>query len=159
MAALCEVLQGQYSSLETEIVALEKGILLAKEMALTQVIFESDALTMVQEILSKESNGSLGHLYQGIEDLLKSLRCWKLCHPRREHNRVAHELAHHARYSAVSQVWKGCSPPMVRHLIQMELYLVCWLFLSCSGAVFFAFVVSVSLIQKKKKKKGPLLKD
>ena len=51
--------------------ALEKGILLAKEMALTQVIFESNALTMVQEILSKESNGCLGHLYQGIKDLLK----------------------------------------------------------------------------------------
>ena len=54
--------------------ALEKGILLAKEMALTQVIFESDALTMVQEILSKESNGSLGHLYQGIEDLLSKYK-------------------------------------------------------------------------------------
>ena len=50
VAALCEVLQGQYSSLETEIVALEKGILLAKEMALTWVIFEFDALTMVQDI-------------------------------------------------------------------------------------------------------------
>ena len=113
VAALCEVLQGQYLSLETEIVALEKGILLAKEMALTQVIFESDALTVIQEILSKESNGSLGHLYQGIEDLLKFFSCWKLCHLRREHNRVAHELAHHARSSAASQGWKGCSPPMV----------------------------------------------
>jgi len=30
VAAFCEVLQGQYSSLETEIVALEKWILLAK---------------------------------------------------------------------------------------------------------------------------------
>ena len=39
VAVLCEVLQGQYSSLETKIVALEKWILLAKEMALTQVIF------------------------------------------------------------------------------------------------------------------------
>ena len=120
VAALCEVLQGQYSSLETEIVALEKWILMAKEMALTQVIFESDALTMVQEILSKESNDNLGHLYQGIKDLLKSFRCWKLCHLRREYNRVAQELAHHDRYSAASQVWKGCSPPMARHLIQME---------------------------------------
>ena len=104
MAALCEVFKGQYSSLKTEIVALEKGLILAKEMALAQVIFESDALTMVQEILSKESNGSRGHLYQGIEDLLKSFRCWKLCHLRREHNKVAHELAHHARCSAASQV-------------------------------------------------------
>ena len=108
VATLCEVFQGQYSSLETEIVALEKGILLDKEMVLTQVICESNALTIVQDIQSKESNGSLGHLYQGIGDILKSFRSWKICHQRREHNRVAHELAHYARYSESNQVWKGC---------------------------------------------------
>ena len=50
MVALSKVLQGQYSSLETKIVALEKGILLAKEMELSQVIFELNALIMVQDI-------------------------------------------------------------------------------------------------------------
>lgn len=50
VVALSKVLQGQYSSLETEIVALEKGILLAKEMELSQVIFELNALIMVQDI-------------------------------------------------------------------------------------------------------------
>ena len=39
IAALSKVLQGQYSSLEFEIVALENGILLAKEMSPSQVIF------------------------------------------------------------------------------------------------------------------------
>ena len=39
VAALNKVLQGQYSGLEYEIVALENGILLAKEMSPSQVIF------------------------------------------------------------------------------------------------------------------------
>ena len=47
LAALNKVLQGQYSSLESKIMALENGILLAKEMALSLVIFESNALTLV----------------------------------------------------------------------------------------------------------------
>ena len=50
VAAFSKVLQGQCSRLETEIVVLEKGILLAKEMELSQVIFELDALIMVQDI-------------------------------------------------------------------------------------------------------------
>ena len=100
VAALSKVLQGQYSSLESEIVALENGILLAKEMVLSQVIFESDALTLVQDFNTSESN--LGHLYQGILDLLKSFRSWKICHLKREHNRVAHELAHYAKCSGAT---------------------------------------------------------
>ena len=39
VATLNKVLQGQYSGLESEIVALENGILLVKEMSLSQVIF------------------------------------------------------------------------------------------------------------------------
>ncbi|XP_075648635.1 uncharacterized protein LOC142619423 [Castanea sativa] len=77
IAALCKPLPRQFSSLETEIFAVEHGILLAKEMELSNVILESDALTVVQDILSKEFNGSLGHLYQGICSLLESFCSWK----------------------------------------------------------------------------------
>ena len=35
IAPFCKLLPGQYLSLETEIIALENGILLAKEMGLT----------------------------------------------------------------------------------------------------------------------------
>ena len=72
IAALCKLLPRQFLSLETEILALEHGILLAKEMELTHVILELDALTVVQDIQAKEFNGSLGHLYQGICSLLES---------------------------------------------------------------------------------------
>ena len=120
IAALSKILKGQYLSLETEIVALEKGILLAKELELSQVIFKSNALTIVQDIQTEETNGSLGHLYQGISVLLKSFRSWKICHLKREHNKVAHELAHYARCYGTNQVWKGCAPPIIQHLIQLE---------------------------------------
>ncbi|XP_075669908.1 uncharacterized protein LOC142639644 [Castanea sativa] len=74
IAALCKLLPRQFTSLETEIIARENGILLAKEMEPTQVIFESNALTVVQDIHAKETNASLGHLYQRICTLLESFR-------------------------------------------------------------------------------------
>nr|POE45810.1 hypothetical protein CFP56_77145 [Quercus suber] len=104
IAALCKPLPRQFSSLETEILALEQGILLAKEMELTDVILESDALTVVQDIQAKEFNGSLGHLYQGICSLLKSFSSWKICHLKRDYNTVAHTLAQYAKCNELDQV-------------------------------------------------------
>ena len=44
IAAMCMPLPGQYMSLEIEIIALENGVLLAKEMGLQQIMIETDAL-------------------------------------------------------------------------------------------------------------------
>ena len=120
IAALCKLLPGQYSSLETEIIALENGIILAEEMGLTQVIFESDALTVVQDLQVKEVNGSSGNLYQGIIDLLESFCSWKFCHLKREYNKAAHVLAQFAKCNGTNQVWKGCVPWMIQHIIESE---------------------------------------
>ncbi|KAK9997394.1 hypothetical protein SO802_022080 [Lithocarpus litseifolius] len=43
-------LPGEYSILETEAIAVQKGALLAKEMELQQVIFESNALSVVNSV-------------------------------------------------------------------------------------------------------------
>ena len=66
IAALCKLLPGFFSSMETKIFALENGILLAKEMQLSQIIIESDALTVVQDLQNKVTNCNVGHLYLGI---------------------------------------------------------------------------------------------
>ena len=120
IAAQCKLLPGHYSSLETEIIALENGIILDKEMGLSRVIFESDALTVVQDLQVKEVNGSSGHLYQGIIDLLESFCSWKVCHLNREYNKVAHVLAQFAKCNGTNQVWKGCVPGMMQHIIESE---------------------------------------
>lgn len=120
IAALCMPLNGQYPSLETEVIALEKGVLLAKEMELQQIMSETDALTVVQSLFVGDKEGDLGPLLQGISDTLNSFSSWQMKHLKRDCNRVAHELAQLAKCTGTKQVWKGVSPPIVQHLIQLE---------------------------------------
>ena len=56
--------------LETEVMVGETRILLAKEMELQHIIIKSDSLSIVQNILSKEVSGEIGHLVQGNLNLL-----------------------------------------------------------------------------------------
>ena len=57
---------------EVEALAMECGLLLAKEQMLPQIILESDALTAVSSVLAAENDGCLGHIYQRILSLLAS---------------------------------------------------------------------------------------
>ncbi|XP_030969854.1 uncharacterized protein LOC115990137 [Quercus lobata] len=85
-----------------------------------EVIFESNALTDVQDLQAKETNGSSGHLYQGIVTLLESFCSWKVCHLKRKYNKSAHALAQFAKCNGTNQVWKGCVPWMVQHIIESD---------------------------------------
>ncbi|KAK9992586.1 hypothetical protein SO802_027571 [Lithocarpus litseifolius] len=74
----------------------------------------------IQGILAVETEGSLGHVYQGILSILSSFSSWGIKHVKRDYNRVAHELAQFARKNETSQVWKGFSSPIVQQLVQAE---------------------------------------
>ena len=50
VAACCKYLYGQYLEEEVEALAVECGLLLAKEQKLSQIILESDALTEVTRV-------------------------------------------------------------------------------------------------------------
>ncbi|KAF3946471.1 hypothetical protein CMV_027266 [Castanea mollissima] len=73
--------------------AVEAGVLLAKELGLQQIIIESDSLLAVQSILAKEVCGETGHIVQGILRVLDCFSSWKIRRVKRDFNRVAHELA------------------------------------------------------------------
>ena len=62
-AACCKYLQGQYSVEEVEALAMECSLLLAKKHELSQIILESDALTVVTSVIAAENGGCLGHIY------------------------------------------------------------------------------------------------
>ena len=117
-AACCKYFQGQFLVAEVEALVVEAGILLARNMKISQVIIESDVASIVSDINAKFVDGSLGHLYQGILALLSSFSSWKIKHLKREYNKVAHELAHIARVSEASQVWVGISLLVLVELIQ-----------------------------------------
>lgn len=113
IAACGKFLQGQFSATEVEALAVESGILLARDMNLTRIIFKSDAISIVNGINENFKEGSIGHLFQGIIALLSSFTSWKVNHVKRDYDRVAHEVAHLARQSEDSQVWIGVLPMVV----------------------------------------------
>ena len=86
IAAMCKTLPSQHSSEGTEILAVENGVLLAKELELSQIYIELDALMVVQDIQAGNTNGSLGHLHQGINCILETFNCWKIQQLRREYH-------------------------------------------------------------------------
>ncbi|XP_075675173.1 uncharacterized protein LOC142644441 [Castanea sativa] len=119
IAAISKVLPVHYTVEEVEAIALECGVLLAQELNLTDIIVESDALSM-QFVQKKELNGNIGHILQGVLSALSDFRSWKIQHLKRESNRAAHELAQLARASGESQIWKGMNPPCIQNLLRQE---------------------------------------
>ena len=118
--ALCHVLPGCFTVEETEALEIEAGILLARELDLQQIIIESDSLATVQRILAKDYSGGLGHIVNGIVNLLDGFAGWQIRHLKRDFNRVAHELAKFARCNNVCHLWRGVSPPIVRTLMHLD---------------------------------------
>ena len=108
---------GQFTAPEVEVLAIECGILFARELEFSQVLIESDALSVVQSIVDRETDGSLGHLYSSISQVLEFFSRWEIKLVKREYNRVVHELAQLARRNEASQRWIGVSPPIVQKLI------------------------------------------
>lgn len=104
-----------------ELFAMRQGVLLAQEMTLSKVIFESDALSVIQAITQDLCGSKTSHLIQGIQLAKASFFSCSFHHVKRDYNRVAHKLAQFAKCNHASNVWKGVTPPFLDHLIQSGL--------------------------------------
>ena len=89
-----------------------KGVLFAQELQLPRVIFESDALAVIQAVNDKATGSFFGHLIQGILQNCESFESCHFKHLNRRFNLVAHELAQHARRTGIYQIWKGVAPSL-----------------------------------------------
>ena len=134
--AACKFLHGHFSVEEVEVLAMEAGILLTQHMKLSQIIIESDAISIVNSINENFMERSIGHLFQGILALLSSFTSWKVNHVNWDYNRVAHELARLARRSEDMQVWRGVLPRVVQDIVQVDCTKYRLLFFFVSSVVF-----------------------
>ena len=120
VAALCKALPSVYSAEWTELFALEQGIFLAQQMAISKFIFESDAALAIQAISQDFSGGEIGHLIQGILRAKSSFTNYSFRHVNRAFNGAVHELAQYAKWNNVSHVWKDVFPLFLNSLFHSE---------------------------------------
>ena len=86
------------------ILALEHGVLLAQELNLSKVIFESDASSIIAAISQVSNGGIMGHLVQSVKSVAFVFDCCKFCHMKRDYNRAANELAQFAKCNQASNL-------------------------------------------------------
>ena len=116
-AAFSRPLSAPYSPEIAKVLALENGVILAREMNITRVIFESNSLATMQYVVTIESGGPLGHIISGIRSSMLHFCSWRLHHLKQDHNRATHELAQLAKSASFAQVWKGTSPPLSHSIL------------------------------------------
>ena len=121
IAALIKALPSHFPAEWTEFLALEQGVLLAQELNLTHVIFESDASSVILAVSQGKNGGSMGHFVQSIRSTRSYFSCFLFQHMKRDYNRVAHKLAQVAKCNQVSNLWKGVIPPFLVDLFQSGL--------------------------------------
>ncbi|XP_050248722.1 uncharacterized protein LOC126695975 [Quercus robur] len=105
VAALSKPLSGRFAVEETEAIAMELGIVLARELGLNQIILEGDSMQTVQAICSKDVWGVAGHIIHGILEGMNGFIYAEARYICRNSNKIAHELAQQAKRSGEECKW------------------------------------------------------
>ena len=122
-AAFCKPLQSHFPAELTEVLALEQGILLAQDLQLTHVMFESDASNVIDVVNDSALGTPFGHI---IQDIIQAKETFSFCsfrHLNRASNYAAHELALFARRNGSHHLWKGVTPSFLESTVQADLLL------------------------------------
>ena len=120
VAAKCLPLSGRIVVEETEAIAMEQGMILAKNMGLERTIFEGDSLQTIQAIEAKEVRSVIGHIVKSCLQNFPSFQEARIRHISREGNKIAHDLAQLAKQSAEEQLWISNIPGWIEDMARAE---------------------------------------
>ena len=123
VAAFCKPLQSHFPTELAEVFAVEQGISLARELQLSRVMLESDALSVINVINDSTFGTSYGHIIQDISHAQSSFDFCSFKHLNRSFNSAAHELAQFARRNGSAHLWKGVTPPFLDPIVQSDMLL------------------------------------
>ena len=121
VAAYCKPLQSHFSAELMEVFAVEQGLLLARELQLSWVRLESDALSVINAINDSTFGAYYGHIIHDISHAQSSFDFCSFKHLNRSFNSAAHELAQFARRNGSINLWKGVTPPFLDPFVQTDM--------------------------------------
>jgi len=109
------------SAEEAELLACREGLLLAHHWCNGPVIMESDCSSCLAALGNQRIDRSIhASLVQDVKMIMTMLENVCLVKVTREQNRVAHELAQHARRVCSSAVWLGSVPSCIEHVVLQD---------------------------------------
>ena len=123
IAVLCKPFQSHYPVELMEVLALEQGVLLAQDLQLTRVMFESDASNVIIAVNDSAIGTPFRHI---IQDIIQAQTSFSFCsfrHLNQAFNYAAHELALFARRNGSHQLWKGVTPPFLVSIVNADMLL------------------------------------
>ena len=115
IASLSEQAPLSFAPVIVEAMAAARVISFAQELGLHEFMLEGDSEAVINTLRSTEpSLTTYGHLLESAKSTLVTSKCIAFTHIRRIGNRVAHNLAKHARHVRGLSVWVDDIPPHLR---------------------------------------------
>ncbi|XP_023900508.1 uncharacterized protein LOC112012346 [Quercus suber] len=94
MGAMCKKIPFPLGALESEAIAAEEGIALARDLGLGEVVIEGDASIVMSALVNRDQSlSSIKKLVESSRTKLKAFKKWETNHVRRHCNIVAQLLA------------------------------------------------------------------
>ena len=120
-----------------EALACRRAMLFAKEIGLSDMIFEGDFAEVIQAIIQENlDHPDFGHIIDDIKILASDLNSFQFCHVKRNCNVVANALTKRAKNSSSLDVWLEEVPDDIVHLLSFDVpffdpTIYCYCFFSC----------------------------
>ena len=110
-----------FSSDIVEAMAVARALVFAQELGITEFVLEGDSVVVINSLRSKEASfSSFGHLLELAKSMLGSSTCINLSYVRRSGNKIAYNLARHARNVKGLSVWVEDVPPHLADVLFAE---------------------------------------
>ncbi|XP_050290179.1 uncharacterized protein LOC126728397 [Quercus robur] len=105
-----------------EALACRRAVLFAKEIGLSDMIFEGDSAKVIQAITQENSDHpDFGHIIDDIRILASDLNSFQFCPVKRNCNVVADALAKRAKNSSSLDVWLEDVSDDIVHLLSFDI--------------------------------------
>ena len=95
-----------------EAMAAARAMTFSQELGIAEFMLEGDSEVVINSLRSKEASlSSFGHLLQSAKSTLVTSKCIAFFYVRRTCNKVARNIARHARHITSLSVWVENVPP------------------------------------------------